>query len=94
MAKRLCCCIPDQTKFGERCQKMAEYRIFSEDNPNLDNYTESCGEHLEQMLDGSKVFRIFRIEGGGDDEEAYWKGNHFHKIHEGKEDCVEEVIKN
>lgn len=61
MTERLCCCIPDQSKLDEGCKNLAEYVIYGESN-NLElNYTESCGEHLEQMLDDSRRFTIDRI---------------------------------
>lgn len=57
---RLCCCIPDQAKLDERCQKPAEYEIWSHaETP--DDMTDACAEHLEQMLDDSLHFSIFRI---------------------------------
>jgi len=59
--KRLCCCIPNQMKIGERCQNLAEYEIWMGDNPTPDDFTDSCGKHLEQMLDDSSRFVIFRI---------------------------------
>jgi hypothetical protein len=59
---RLCCCIPDQSKLDERCQKQAEYEIWRDDTP--DGATDACAEHLEQMLDDSPHFSIFRIQQG------------------------------
>jgi len=59
--KRLCCCIPDQNNLDNRCKNLAVYTIYSLSNPSPDNYTESCAEHLEQMLDDSTNFEIVRI---------------------------------
>ena len=56
---RLCCYIPDQTKLDEWCQKLAVYWICMGSAP--DDFTESCAEHLEQMLDDSGRFEIVRI---------------------------------
>lgn len=62
MDKRLCCCIPNQDKPEEGCQNLAEYLIFMGEYPSPDDYTESCGEHLEEMLDDSNRFEIYRIK--------------------------------
>jgi hypothetical protein len=62
MDKHLCCCIPDQTKLDEGCQNLAEYQIIMGDNPTPDDYTESCAEHLEEMLDDSEKFTVLRID--------------------------------
>ena len=59
--ERLCCCIPDQTRQDMRCTHLAEYQIWSGDDPAPDAYTESCPEHLEQMLDDSMRFEVLRI---------------------------------
>ena len=58
-SNRLCCCIPDQSKLDESCQKLAAYQIWT--GSTVDDYTESCAEHLEQMLDDSGRFDIVRI---------------------------------
>lgn len=64
MTSRLCCCIPDQSKLDEGCKNLAEYVIYNESNNPYEGYTESCGEHLEQMLDDSHRFTVDRIETG------------------------------
>ncbi len=56
-----CCFIPDQSKLDQWCQNNAKYRIIS--GPSPDDYTESCGQHLEQMLDDSIRFEICRFNG-------------------------------
>lgn len=61
MEKRFCCYIPDQTKLNKGCQNLAEYQIWMGDNPTPDDYTESCAEHLEEMLDDSLKFVVLRI---------------------------------
>jgi hypothetical protein len=60
-SKRLCCCIPDQSKIDERCHNYATYQIWNGHNPTPDDYTESCAEHLEEMLDDSSRFEVLRI---------------------------------
>ena len=60
MTTRLCCCIPDQSKLDARCQNLVEYQIWS--GLTVDDFTESCGEHLEVMLDDSPRFEILRVE--------------------------------
>ena len=59
--KRLCCCIPDQTKPDEQCLNLAEYQIWMGHSPLPEDSTDSCGNHLEEMLDDSVRFEIFRI---------------------------------
>jgi len=59
--KHLCCCIPNQEKPNERCQNPAEYQIWSGWEPRGEQYTESCADHLESMLDDSVRFEILRI---------------------------------
>ncbi len=61
MTKPFCCFIPDQSKLDEGCQNPAAYEIYMMDNPTPDANTVSCAEHLEQMLDDSLYFHIFRI---------------------------------
>ena len=56
---RECCFIPDQSKLDAGCQRLAEYQIWTGYTP--DDYTESCAEHLEEMLDDSSRFEIVRI---------------------------------
>ena len=58
---RYCCCIPVQTALDEGCLNQAEYQIWFGDNPTPDDCTESCGEHLEAMLDDHNRFEILRI---------------------------------
>ena len=67
MTSRLCCFILNQDKLEEGCENQAEYQIWYGYKPTPDDYTESCGEHLEQMLDDSTRFEILRIE---EDEHA------------------------
>lgn len=59
--ERLCCCIPDQDKLDERCQNLAAYRILFGNYPGVDDFTESCSEHLEEMFDDNVRFEILRI---------------------------------
>ena len=59
MDKRLCCCIPDQTKQDEQCQNLATYQIWWGNTP--DDFTESCATHLEEMLDDHVSFTVLRI---------------------------------
>ncbi len=61
MAGRECCCIPAQQNLESGCTKPAEYQVWFGDNPTPDNFTESCAEHLEAMLDDSVRFEILRI---------------------------------
>lgn len=61
MTKRLCCCIPDQKRLDVGCENLAEYQIWMGNNPAPDDYTESCAEHLEIMLDDSVRFEVLRI---------------------------------
>ena len=61
MEKRLCCCIPNQEEPDDRCRNLAEYQIWNGYSPTPDDYTESCAEHLEKMLDDSGRFEILRI---------------------------------
>ena len=58
---RLCCFIPDQTKPDRGCQNIATFQIWLGDNPTPDDYTETCDEHLLQMLDDSSRFELIRI---------------------------------
>jgi len=58
--QRLCCCIPDQSKLDERCQKSAEYQIWYGETP--DDFTESCLEHIPLMLTDAYEHRILHIE--------------------------------
>ena len=76
MSKRLCCYIPNQNKLNEGCQNLAEYQIIMGDNPTPDDFTESCPQHLEEMLDDSKKFTILRIDPVCLDceHEASWHG--------------------
>lgn len=59
--QRLCCCIPDQNDLSKQCQNLAEFQIWFGHKPTPDNYTESCAEHIAQLLDDSQRFEIFRI---------------------------------
>ena len=52
-----CCYIADN---GLECLNSAQYRIISGTSP--DDYTETCSDHLELMLDDSPRFEIIRIE--------------------------------
>jgi len=60
--KRLCCCIPNQSKLQERCQHNAEWIIVH--GPSPDDYTESCTAHVGVMLTDAVEHRIYRIEEG------------------------------
>ncbi len=57
---RLCCCIPDQSSLG-RCEKLATFQIWIGDNPSPDDYTESCDDHIAQLLDDNIRFELLRI---------------------------------
>lgn len=59
--KRLCCCIPDQNKMDQGCQNPAVYQIYFGYIPTVNDYTEVCAEHLEEMLDDNVRFEILRI---------------------------------
>lgn len=59
--KRLCCFIPDQSKLDEGCENPAVFQVWNYFRPNPDAYTESCAEHLEQMLDDADGFIVLRI---------------------------------
>ena len=59
--KRLCCYIPDQKKLDAGCQKSAEYQVWMGYGPTPDDFTESCAEHLEKLLDDNVRFEILRI---------------------------------
>lgn len=64
MTKRLCCCIPDQSKLDEGCSNPAEYEIYSSSPDGMratSPETDSCAVHLELMLDDSVRFEILRI---------------------------------
>lgn len=61
MNKRLCCYIPNQERLDKHCQSLAEYQIWMGYNPSPDDYTESCAEHLKDMLDDSARFEVLRI---------------------------------
>ena len=56
---RLCCYIPDLQKLDKRCQNLATYQIWYGSGP--EDFTESCNEHLEIMLDDNISFTILRI---------------------------------
>ncbi len=58
---RLCCCIPDQSKLNERCEKLATFQIWVGDNPSPDDFTESCDIHIAQLLDNNVRFELLRI---------------------------------
>lgn len=58
---RICCCIPDQTKLDERCKNLAVYEIWYGSNPTPCDYSDTCAEHLEELLDDHNRFEIFRI---------------------------------
>ena len=58
---RLCCCIPDQAKPDQGCQNIATFQVWLGDNPTPDDYTETCDEHLLEMLDDSSRFELIRI---------------------------------
>ncbi len=60
-SNRLCCCIPDQSKLDEGCQELAEYTIWAGDTYTVDDYTESCAEHVGLMLDDNDRFEIVRL---------------------------------
>ena len=66
--KRVCCCIPDQSNL-DGCQKLAEYQIWMGENPTPDDYTESCAEHLKEMLNNSTFFTVYRIAETNDKRE-------------------------
>lgn len=60
--KRLCCCIPDQSNLLARCQNLAEYEIWFGHEPTPDEFTDSCANHLSQMIDENFTrFEVFRI---------------------------------
>lgn len=61
MTKRLCCYIPDQSKLDERCQNLVTYQVYFGYSPTVDDFTETCAEHLEGMLDDNARFEIIRI---------------------------------
>lgn len=54
------CCYSDQEKLTDGCKRESEYQIWSGNGP--EDYTESCFEHLEDMLDNSIYFHVFRID--------------------------------
>lgn len=60
MTKRLCCYILDQENLNSQCQNKAQYQIWSGE-PQVDNYTEACAEHVEPLFDDSQSFSILRI---------------------------------
>lgn len=59
MNESACRYISDQGKLREGCRNRAEYRVRI--GSALGNYTESCAEHLGEMLDGHDRFEVFRI---------------------------------
>ena len=56
---RTCCCIPNQSRLDLGCRNLDTYQIWY--GNGIEDYTESCDAHLEQMLDDHDVFRIVRI---------------------------------
>jgi len=60
--RRLCCCIPDQSRLDRRCENDAEWVI--EYGPTPDDYTESCTDHVGIMLTDAVEHRVYRIGGG------------------------------
>ena len=66
--ERICCCIPDQNKLDEGCKKPAVYEIWYGGNPSPDDFSDSCAEHLEQLLDDSNTFTINRISTAQDND--------------------------
>jgi len=67
MNDRLCCCIPDQSKQSERCEKPAQYEIWF----GSGDFTDSCLEHIPLMMTDAQEHRIFKIlphGDGGEDE--------------------------
>jgi len=71
--KRMCCYIPDEDRPSKGCHKLAVYRIHFGNHPTIGdqyaysakiedyNFTETCANHLEIMLDDNVRFEVLRI---------------------------------
>lgn len=59
--QRLCCCIPDQSKLEERCQKPTEFEVWFGWEPGPEDCTDTCSGHVAEMLDDSPRFEIVRV---------------------------------
>lgn len=60
---RLCCFMDSDLK---RCENLAEWEIWEIDylgKCTLDNFTDSCTEHVGLMLSDKPEHRIFPIQG-------------------------------
>ncbi len=66
-----CCCIPNQDGLDQSdipalldrcCQEPADYQIWFNGIFETHSCTETCAEHLKEMLDDSLYFEILRIE--------------------------------
>jgi hypothetical protein len=58
----MCCFIPNQNDpTNSRCPHDAEWRIEHGEAP--DDYTESCTEHVGEMLTDAALHRIYPIKG-------------------------------
>ncbi len=59
--ERMCCYIPDQDKLDIGCDKLAVYRILFGYYSTVDDFTETCADHLEVMPDDNVRFEVLRI---------------------------------